>query len=85
MYRQKQGFTIVKDSDLTSIITLYGILDHQHSRQLYKAIDESIIAKIKTIIIDIRQLKLIASGASQIFDNCQEKAKKNLVKLFICK
>ncbi|MDJ0724193.1 MAG: hypothetical protein QNJ38_03690 [Prochloraceae cyanobacterium] len=85
MYRQEQGFTIVKDFNLTSIIRLYGILHHKDSLSLYKAIDQSINAKVKTIIIDVRELKLISSGASQILDNCQERAKKNLVELLICK
>jgi len=85
MYRQEQGFTIVKNFNLTSIIRLYGILGHKDSLQLYRAVDRSINAKVKTIIIDVRELKLICSGASQILDSCQERAKKNLVELMICK
>ncbi len=79
----KQEFAIIKDFQPASIIRLYGILHWNDSLELYGAINAAIAANVKVIIIDIRELKFIYSGASKILEGCKEKAEKHKVELLI--
>lgn len=82
MYERE--LAVIKEFQLASVIRLYGILHPNDLLELYEAMNVAIAANAKIIIVDIRRLKFIDSGASQILDNCKEKAQKHKIELLIC-
>ncbi len=73
----------VEPAYLANVIKLSGSLESSNAEEIYQEINQSIQQKVEIIVIDIKELKIINQGGSNILENCQRIAKKYGIQLFL--